>query len=145
VVYGVVTIMTLCLLWYAATAFHDARLPPEPLEPGVLWVKDGILKIERAGRDRDMDYSWELCEIADVRLGVAAPDRIFLSIKSLLAQTLFPDDLICISVERQSGEVDYVLVAAPGKYWPDALEARLRPHLGLCAPVGATTTANDEA
>lgn len=121
-----------CLLWVAiARARREARAPGTPSEPSVLAIAGGLLKIERAGSDRGMDYSWELAEIADVRLCNAAPDRIFLSAKSLLAEALVHDEVIRVSIERRSGEVDDITVLCAGRHWVDALETRLRAHLGL--------------
>jgi hypothetical protein len=120
------------VLWVViARLRREARAPGTPLEPSVLSITGDELKIERAGPDRGMDYSWELSEIADIRLCNAAPDRIFFSLKSLVAHAVSHDELIRVSVERPSGEVDDVTVLSAGRHWTNALEERLRSYVGL--------------
>jgi hypothetical protein len=131
-VFIVVIVAHGCLLWVAiARLRREARAHGTPSEPSLLSITDGVLKIERAGPDRGMDYSWEVPEIADIRISAAAPDRIFLSPKSLLLHQLFAEEVIRVSVERQSGEIDDVLVSVSGRYWADGLENKLRTYLGL--------------
>jgi hypothetical protein len=142
-----VAIVATGFLLFGMSTFREAQLPARAAEPSVLSVTDRVLKIERAGPDRGMDYSWERTEIADVRICAAAPDRIrmFLSLPSLLGHALFPDEVIRVSVERRSGEVDDVFVSSPGRYWIDALETRLRAHLGLAATAGKAPLAGGGA
>jgi hypothetical protein len=98
----------------------------------VLSICDDVLKIERGGRARDIDYIWNTCDIKDIRLCAASPDRIYTGISSLLQQTLInSDDVIRISVMSRSGTIDDVFVVSDGKHWIDALEQKLRAHLGV--------------
>jgi hypothetical protein len=130
-----------CLITAAVFAFRrDARMPGTPLEPSVLSITPDELKIERAGRDRGMDYSWEISEIADVRLCYTEPDRIFLGLKSVVAHAMSHDEFVRISVERRTGEVDDVIVRTTGRYWMDVLEARVRAYLGLAPDAKAAVS-----
>jgi len=110
------------------------------LKPSVLSITGDGLKIERAGRDRRMDYTWQLSEIVDIRLRYERPARIFINPKSVLMHAVEDDGLIRVSVEHPSGEIDDVMVLSAGRYWTDALEAKLRAHLGLSS---AVTSANE--
>lgn len=111
----------------------DARKVRVPSEPSVLTIGDGILKIERTGHKRDVDVSWEVSEIADIRVCPTTDERIFLGVGSMLSVALFPPGggLIRISVMRPSGEVDDVVFQSPGKDWADEAEKKLRDYLGL--------------
>ena len=127
--------VAVCLLWYLATGVRKARVAPPPAISSVLTVRDNTLKIERAGRDRDTDVSWDVAEIADIRLCPKPKLPVFALLGSLPLALLFPpdDDLVRISVMLPSGEVEDVLLRAPGKYWTITLEGKLRGYLRLSA------------
>ncbi len=93
-----------------------------------------MLKIERAGPDGDLDVSWALTEIKDIRLCKTADyGRIFLIFISLMLLLLFwpRGPWVRISVMLPSEEVEDVIVQAPGGSWIDDLEKLLRDYLGL--------------
>jgi hypothetical protein len=130
--FAVVTAVDGCLLWVAmAQLRRDARAPGRASEPTVVCITGEELRIERAGRDRDMDYSWKLSEIADIRLCNAAPDRIFVSARAVLEHAMSNEEVIRVSIEHPSGEIDDMIITSVGRDWADALETRLRAHLGL--------------
>ena len=119
------------LLGYVLRVSREMRRPAAPGEASTLLVRDGVLRVERAGQGRDMDYTWNLDEIADLRLCAAAPDRAFGGFASVLAAGVAPNELVRLSVERPSGEIDDIVIAVPGRYWIGPLEAKLRAHLAL--------------
>jgi hypothetical protein len=120
---------------------REAKAPRPPSEPSMLVIADGVLKIERAGPDRGMNYSWELTEIADLSMSNAALDRAFPSPRSLVAHGLSQEQVIRISVQRRSGEVDDITLLSTGRFWADSLETRLRNYLKLSP---AARSANSE-
>jgi hypothetical protein len=134
-VLGAAILAEACLAWRAITAVRrEASAPGTPLEPAVLSLTADALKIERAGLDRGTDVSWERWEVADLRMCNAAPDRVFLGLQSLVKHALSADDVLRVSVERPSGDVNDVFVLTRGRGWADALELRVRTHLGLPPP-----------
>jgi hypothetical protein len=138
-VYIAAITITWIFLLYAMWAYRESALPPRTMEPSVLSITDGLMKIERAGRKRDMDYSWDRSEIVDVRLGAEGPEHFtwekllpFQWDKLLPFHASFPEqDFIRFSVEDTSGQVNDVMIEAPGKYWTFELEPKLRAYLGL--------------
>ena len=122
------------LIGYALRVSRAMGRPAAPVEASTLLVRDGRLRVERAGQGGDMDYTWTLDEIADLRLCAAAPDRAFGGFASVLAAGVAPSELVRLSVERPSGEIDDILIPAPGRYWIESLEAKLRSHLRLSSP-----------
>lgn len=121
-----------CLIWAAIVRIRrEARAPGTPLEPSELLITEHELKIERVGGDRGVDVSWGLSEINDIRICNAAPDRAFGGFKSIMAHAVSHDEVIRVSVERPTGEVDDVMILSTGRYWASELETRLRAHLRL--------------
>jgi hypothetical protein len=134
VAYAVVIAITVVMVLYAIAGVRTSRLPVPVIEPSVLKVNDDVLRIERVGKDRGTDVSWERAEIADIRLCVAAPDRVFLGIPAMLGHALSKsNNMIRVSVLLPSGDVDDVMIATPGQYWVGELEEKLRDYLGLIA------------
>ena len=118
------------LLWGTiARLRREAKAPGAPAEPSLLRIADGVLKVERAGPGRGMDYSWEFSEIADLCMSNTSPDRASPSVGSLVRERLAHDQMIRISVARKSGEVDDINILSAGQHWASSLETRLRDYL----------------
>lgn len=122
------------LLWYLRRAIWQAKIRPEPVAVSVLLIGPAQFRIERAGVRRDLDVSWELSQIADIALCPTNDFQPALTPKGLFMQAIsMKEDLVRVSVELTSGEVEDVVVRASGRDWIAELEARVRAHLG-CKP-----------
>lgn len=130
-VYGLVVAASAALVLYAVYGLKRSSLPPRRREPSVLSVTGNTLKVERAEPDRSMDYSWQLSDIADVRIGAAGNDYQFLRHLSPIFGMMQKKGLIRFCVESHSGHIDDVMIDAPGSSWTFSLEERLRAWLGL--------------
>jgi hypothetical protein len=126
-----------CLIFvYALGGVRRAHTTRDPSlgGPSEIFVDERELRISRTGQDRGTDVAWDLVDIADVRICPTQPDRLltFFFIKEALTHAFFAkDELVRVSVMDVSGQIDDVILVAPGRYWPQELEDRLRSYLGL--------------
>jgi hypothetical protein len=118
-------------LWYLAIGVRKERIPSAPVEPSVLTIRDNELRIERTGRDRGTDVSWDLSEVTDIRIFRETELPPIMGPRAILSATLSPEDIIEITVVLPSGQFDDVLVRVPNEHWIGDLEKRLRGYLHL--------------
>lgn len=133
VVAAIALIVAFLAIRYLRANVRAERTPSPPPEPSILRVQGDTVVVERTGRDRDVDVSWQLDEIADIRLCPTYDRRIILGVHSLVRAVFSPpdDDRVRISVMHPSGEVDDVVVQAPGRDWIEGMERRLRSYLNV--------------
>jgi hypothetical protein len=117
-----------------------------PPQPSILTICSGVLKIERAGPDGELNVSWELKEIADIRLCATADvGRILLGLLSPLIMlfNMPRGPLVRISVMLPTGAVEDTVVLAPVGRWVEDVEQRLRHYLGLAKEITTMNCAKE--
>src|SRR5262249_13181264 len=121
--------------WFFLTRYRAVHRPRHPRQPSVLTVTEDTLKIERAGRNGDLNISWQIQEIADIRLCPHNNDGHFiLAFMHSPIHAMFlmrRDESVRVSVELPSGDVEDAVFAAPSGGWIQRFETRLRTYLGL--------------
>lgn len=139
VAYVGLTLIVAWLLWYARREARRALQPSPPPESSVLTIDADNFRVERAGPARDMDYSWDRSEIADVRLSRAMPSAAGFGFRTVLPYALGKDRKLRISVQDHQGDVADVFVETPEGFCVEDLEVTIRARLGL--PDSPTVTA----
>jgi hypothetical protein len=122
------------ILWFWRKFLRAILNPPPRSHACTLTVEDSTLKVERAGADGDLDVSWDLVEIADIRLCKSAGQNLggLIHAPLLVLFLMQRDHLVRISVMLPSGLVeDTIIRAGSADAWTDDVESRLRDYLGL--------------
>jgi hypothetical protein len=128
--------IAIAFLWRACLrAAYRSDIPRLSHPQSSLIVEGDVLKVERAGVVGELDVSWSIAEIADIRL-CSTIDHVRWWLSFILPHLLtymFPPrgPLVRISIMLASGAVEDTVVRAPEGGWILEIEERLRQYLEL--------------